>query len=81
LSAILLGNDVTVKDCSTEGDTFSNVPACTSTTETGCVVAYSSWNRTPPKDADFQEGRRVAKTADDSRTQNGHIRNDTRDAS
>jgi pimeloyl-ACP methyl ester carboxylesterase len=50
VSAILLG-DVTVKDGSTEGGSFTGVPACTSTTETGCVVAYSAWSRTPPADA------------------------------
>jgi hypothetical protein len=31
------------------------VPACTSLTETGCVVAYSSWSRTPPPDASLQD--------------------------
>jgi hypothetical protein len=55
VSAILLGGDITVKDGSTEGGTFRNVPACTSSTETGCVIAYSSWNRPPPKDASAQD--------------------------
>ncbi len=55
ISAILLGGDVTVADGSTVGGTFKHVPACTSTTETGCVVAYSSWSRTPPADASLQD--------------------------
>ena len=54
VSAILLGGDVVVADGSTEGGDFKSVPACTSPSETGCVVAYSSWSHTPPKDARFQ---------------------------
>src|SRR6266581_3787563 len=27
---------------------FQHVPGCTSTTATGCVVAYEAWDRTPP---------------------------------
>lgn len=55
VSAILLGGDVVVKDGSTEGGDFTNVPACTSSTATGCVVAYSTWGHTPPSDAMFQK--------------------------
>jgi hypothetical protein len=55
VSAILLGGDVVVADGSTNGGTFKHVPACTSLTETGCVVAYSSWSRTPPPDASLQD--------------------------
>jgi Protein of unknown function (DUF3089) len=55
VSAILLGGDVVVKDGSTEGGDFSSVAACTSASETGCVVAYSSWSRTPPSDASLQD--------------------------
>ncbi len=55
VSAILLGGDVVVADGSTTGGTFRHVPACTSSTETGCVVAYSSWSRTPPPDAGLQQ--------------------------
>jgi hypothetical protein len=54
VSAILLGGNVVVRDGSTEGGDFTSVPACTSSTETGCVVAYSSWGHTPPKDASFR---------------------------
>jgi hypothetical protein len=48
VSAILLGGGVQVAKGSTVGGDFKHVPACTSTTQTGCVVAYSSWDRTPP---------------------------------
>ena len=51
VSALLLGGDVTVANGKTTGGSFEHVPACTSPTETGCVVAYSSWDRTPPADA------------------------------
>jgi hypothetical protein len=54
VSAILLGGDVVVTDGSTTGGSFRHIPACSSATETGCVVAYSSWSRTPPPDASLQ---------------------------
>ena len=50
VSAILLGGDIVVAKGKTVGGSFSHVPACTSTTETGCVVAYSSYKSTPPAD-------------------------------
>jgi Protein of unknown function (DUF3089) len=58
ISAILAGGDVTVKDGSDTGGTFRHIPACDSTTETGCVVAYSTWDHTPPKDAGLQGAAR-----------------------
>jgi Protein of unknown function (DUF3089) len=54
VSAILLGGAVAVKQGSDRGGDFENVPACRSRTQTGCVVAYSAWARTPPRDAAFQ---------------------------
>jgi hypothetical protein len=51
VSAILLGGDVNVDS----HDRFDGqIPACTSLTQTGCIVGYSSWNHTPPKDAKFE---------------------------
>jgi hypothetical protein len=55
VSAILLGGDVTVANGSDDGGDFTSVPACRKATQTGCVVAYSSWDRTPPGDARFQK--------------------------
>jgi hypothetical protein len=54
VSAILLGGDVVVKDGSETGGTFARTPACMSATQTGCVVAYSSWDKTPPADASLE---------------------------
>jgi hypothetical protein len=46
VSALLIGGNVA------EGD-FSNLPPCSSATQTGCVVAYSSFSSAPPADAYF----------------------------
>jgi DUF3089 family protein len=54
VSAIMLGGNVTVADGSDTGGDFRSVPACAHIEQTGCVVAYSSWDRTPPKNAAFQ---------------------------
>ena len=48
VSAILLGGDVTVKQGSFIGGSFHHVPACTSPTETACVVAYEAWDHRRP---------------------------------
>jgi hypothetical protein len=53
VSAILLGGNVEVPLGKLVGGDFSHIPACTSTTETGCVVAYSSFDQTPPSDSLF----------------------------
>jgi hypothetical protein len=46
VSALLIGGNVTEDD-------FSNLSPCSSATQTGCVVAYSSFSSTPPADAYF----------------------------
>ena len=48
VSAILLGGNVTVRAGSDRGGSFQNVPACRSKTQLGCVVAFSTFNETPP---------------------------------
>lgn len=53
VSALLMGGNVTVPVGKTVGGDFANVPACASSTQTGCVVAYSSFDRTPPANAVF----------------------------
>jgi hypothetical protein len=45
VSAILLGGDVTVD----ARNRYAGVPACRSASQLGCIVAYSSWGRTPPE--------------------------------
>jgi hypothetical protein len=47
VSALLLGGNVQVGS----DERFAGFPACRSTSQTGCIVAYSSWNRTPPQNA------------------------------
>jgi hypothetical protein len=49
VSAILLGGQVLVPEGKLEGGTFKNVPLCTAATDTGCVIAYSSFLQEPPK--------------------------------
>jgi hypothetical protein len=53
VSALLMGGNVTVPVGKLVGGDFANIPACTSTTETGCVVAYSTFDRTPPANSFF----------------------------
>ena len=53
VSALLMGGNVTVPIGKTVGGDFANIPACGSTTQVGCVVAYSSFDTTPPANALF----------------------------
>jgi hypothetical protein len=53
VSAILAGGNVTVAAGKLVGGDFSTIPGCSSSSQTGCVVAYSSFDTTPPKDAVF----------------------------
>jgi hypothetical protein len=51
--AIIAGGNLQVPGGKSVGATFSNVPLCTSATETGCVIAWSSFPREPPADSLF----------------------------
>jgi Protein of unknown function (DUF3089) len=53
VSAMLMGGNVTVPKGKTVGGDFAHIPACTSTTETGCVVAYSSFTSKPGRNSEF----------------------------
>jgi Protein of unknown function (DUF3089) len=53
VSAILLGGNVTVKAGSDVGGVFRNIRACHSARQTSCVIAFSTFNETPPDDAIF----------------------------
>jgi pimeloyl-ACP methyl ester carboxylesterase len=53
VSAMILGGNVTVPTGQTVGGSFQHVPACTSDTQTGCVIAYSSFDQAPPADSLF----------------------------
>ncbi len=53
VSAILLGGQVLVPEGKGVGGTFKNVPACKAATDTGCVIAYSSFLKEPPEPSFF----------------------------
>jgi Protein of unknown function (DUF3089) len=53
VSAIILGGNVQVPAGRLVGGSFKNIPACRSATQTGCVIAYSSFGSTPPAGAFF----------------------------
>jgi len=55
VSALLLGGNVTVRNGRRVGGDFLHIPACSSSSQTGCVVAYSSFAAKPP--ANSQVGR------------------------
>ena len=53
ISAILLGGNVTVKQGSDVGGVFRHVRGCHSPRQTSCVIAFSTFNQTPPDNAIF----------------------------
>jgi hypothetical protein len=53
VSALLMGGNVTVPIGKSVGGDFANIPACSSAAQISCVVAYSTFDRTPPADAVF----------------------------
>ena len=58
VSAVLLGGNVTVKKGTGIGGDFHHIAACRSASQTGCVIAYSTFDSTPPADSVF--GRTTA---------------------
>jgi hypothetical protein len=53
ISAILLGGNVLVKQGSDSGGDFKHIGACESAKQTGCVLAWSTFNAPVPADALF----------------------------
>jgi hypothetical protein len=53
VSAIIAGGNVQVPTGKLVGGSFANVAACTSATETGCVIAYSTYPSQPPSTSIF----------------------------
>jgi hypothetical protein len=53
VSGVLLGGNVTVAKGKDVGGDFKHVRACRSATQTGCVIAYSTFDQTPPADTIF----------------------------
>ncbi len=52
-TAIIAGGNVTVPTGKTEGVTFQNLPLCTASQLSGCIIAYSSFPSQPPANANF----------------------------
>jgi DUF3089 family protein len=53
VSAVLLGGNVLVRRGRDAGGDFRRVRACRSRRQTGCVIAYSTYNATPPDNTLF----------------------------
>ncbi|HEX8119743.1 MAG TPA: DUF3089 domain-containing protein [Solirubrobacteraceae bacterium] len=53
VSAILLGGNVLVRKGSRVGGDFAHVPACAGPAQIGCVVAWSTFNETPPSNSRY----------------------------
>jgi hypothetical protein len=63
ISAILLGGNVLVKKGRDRGGDFKHIRACRSRRQTGCVIAFSTYNQPPPANSLFgrtaEKGMRV----------------------
>jgi hypothetical protein len=53
ISAVLLGGNVTVPEGGNVGGDFKHVPGCRKPKQTGCAVAFSTFNAPVPADARF----------------------------
>jgi len=53
VSAILMGGNVLVKKGKEIGGDFKHIPGCHSDTQIGCVIAFSTFDQTPPNDTLF----------------------------
>jgi pimeloyl-ACP methyl ester carboxylesterase len=56
VSAVLLGGNVTVRRGSDRGGVFRRVPTCRRATQLSCVLAFSTFNETPPNPSVFGRG-------------------------
>ncbi|GAA0969867.1 DUF3089 domain-containing protein [Actinocorallia libanotica] len=64
VSAILLGGNVVVRKGSDRGGDFQNIPLCRAENQTGCVLAWAAFGKTPPDNARF--GRAPESSTDGS---------------
>lgn len=53
VSALIIGGNVVVPIGKDRGGSFANIPACHSEHQTGCVIAYSAYDTTPPPTSFF----------------------------
>ena len=56
VSAVLLGGNVAVRAKSDRGGVFRRVPTCRRATQLACVLAFSTFNATPPDPSLFGRG-------------------------
>ncbi len=61
ISALVIGDGVTVAKGQDTGGTFQNIPLCTQAMKTGCVVTYNSYEASDPK---LQNGALLGWVAD-----------------
>lgn len=67
--AIMAGGNLAVPTGRTVGATFSHVPLCTRSGQTGCVIAYSTFPSEPPADSLFgRPGKGVSVLSGQTRT-------------
>jgi hypothetical protein len=69
VSAILLGGNVVTKRGKRVGGSFDHIPTCASRSEIGCLIAFSTFNETPPDNTRF--GRSASRFADPLGLPNG----------
>lgn len=60
ISALLVGGGPSVPENQAVGGTFKNIPACTHSAQTGCVVAYNSFAKEAPPPANSLFGKASA---------------------
>ena len=53
VSAIIPGANATVAKGRLVGGDFAHIPMCTRRAQTGCVISYSTFNKTPPDNSRF----------------------------
>jgi hypothetical protein len=74
LVAIIVGGNLQVPTGKTVGATFANVPLCTSESETGCAIAFSSFPSQPPANSVFgRPGQGVSLQSGQTATQGQQI--------
>jgi len=71
VAALILGGNVQVPVGKTVGGTFTHIPACTATGQTGCVIAYSSFGTVPPADSNFGRPGQGISLQSDQKTRKG----------
>ncbi len=61
ISALMIGGGVLVATGKDVGGSFKSIPACRKTSQTGCVVAYNTFNQQPPANSLFGRSAQAGK--------------------